>query len=136
MMTTTMAGTGTAASVRWNPLLRVPPNTSILQRQRQQQQQRQRVRVVCATKRDMDRVLREAWQTANDGFERFVFEARKTAERIDRRYSVSHRLSSVARAAADRAREIDRDLEIGLRYRAFTSDFARNWPKVTPSSLL
>lgn len=80
---------------------------------------------------DMDRVWREAWRSANDGFERFVFEARKTAERIDRRYSLSRRLSSVARAAADRAREIDREFEIGQRYRTFSIDFQRNWPKVS-----
>ncbi|XP_020214241.1 uncharacterized protein LOC109798398 [Cajanus cajan] len=79
--------------------------------------------------RDMDRVWREAWRSANDGFERFLFEAKKTAERIDRRYSLSNRLSSIARAAADRAREIDRDLEIGQRYRTFSIDFQRNWPK-------
>ncbi|KAK7341041.1 hypothetical protein VNO80_23965 [Phaseolus coccineus] len=80
-------------------------------------------------RRDMDRVWREAWRTANDGFERFVFEARKTAERIDRRYAVTRRLSSVASAAADRAREIDREFEIGQRYRTFSIDFQRNWPK-------
>ncbi|CAJ1978254.1 unnamed protein product [Sphenostylis stenocarpa] len=80
-------------------------------------------------RRDMDRVWREAWRSANDGFERFLFEARKTAERIDRRYSLSRRLSSVARAAADRAREIDREFEIGQRYRTFSIDFQRNWPK-------
>ncbi|KAL2329393.1 hypothetical protein Fmac_022820 [Flemingia macrophylla] len=79
--------------------------------------------------RDMDRVWREAWRTANDGFERFLFEAKKTAERIDRRYSLSNRLSSIARAAADRAREIDRDFEIGQRYRTFSIDFQRKWPK-------
>lgn len=81
--------------------------------------------------RDMGRVWREAWRTANDGFERFVFEARKTAERIDRRYALSRRLSSVASAAADRAREIDREFEIGQRYRTFSIDFQRNLPKVS-----
>lgn len=73
---------------------------------------------------------RDAWRGANDGFERFLFEARKTAERLDRQYSVSHRLSSAARSAAARAREIDRDLEIGSRWRALTMDFSRNWPRV------
>lgn len=123
-----MAGTATATatgtSVRWQPLLPFPPNT-ITRRRRQ----RQTVIVNFNKGNDMDRVLRDAWQTANDGFERFLFEAKKTAERIDRRYSVSHRLSSVASAAADRARVIDRDFEIGLKYRNFTSDFARNWPQ-------
>jgi len=80
---------------------------------------------------DMDRVLKEAWQNANDGFERLLFEAKKTAERIDRQYSVSKRFASVASAAADRAREIDRDFEIGVKYRNFSSDFALNWPRVS-----
>ncbi|MED6130224.1 hypothetical protein PIB30_115939, partial [Stylosanthes scabra] len=46
---------------------------------------------------------KDAWRTANDGMERFIFEARKTAERLDRQYALSNRLSSVARSAADRA---------------------------------
>lgn len=73
---------------------------------------------------------RDAWRSANDGFEQLVFEARKTAERIDRQYSVSRRLSSAARTAVDRAREIDRELEIGVRWRTFSMDFSRNWPRV------
>ncbi|XVE90513.1 hypothetical protein DITRI_Ditri20bG0083900 [Diplodiscus trichospermus] len=70
-----------------------------------------------------------AWRTANDGFEQFIFEARKTAERLDRQYSVSRRLSSVVESATDRAREIDREFEIGVRWRTFTMDFSRNWPR-------
>lgn len=131
-----MAGTATATtctgtSVRWQPLL--PP----LRR-------RQRLPVIVSFKNnnnsnnkpnDMDRVLKEAWRNVNDKFEVFLFEAKKTAERIDRRYSVSQRVSSVASAAADRAREIDRDFEIGVKYRNFTSDFVLNWPKVSFYSL-
>lgn len=74
--------------------------------------------------------LRDAWRTANDGFERFLFEAKKTSERLDRRYSVSTRLDSVARVAVSRVHEIDRELEIGSRWRAFSMDFSRNWPMV------
>lgn len=74
---------------------------------------------------------RDAWRSANDRFELFLFEARKTAERIDRRYSVARRLSAVAQSAADRAREIDREFEIGQRWRTFTLDFSRNWPRVS-----
>lgn len=74
--------------------------------------------------------LRDAWCSANNGFEVFVFEARKTAERIDRRYSISRRLTSVAQSAAERAREIERDYEIRQRWRTFSLDFSRNWPRV------
>ncbi|XP_041021823.1 uncharacterized protein LOC121263096 [Juglans microcarpa x Juglans regia] len=70
-----------------------------------------------------------AWRSANDGIEQLVFEAKKAAERLDRRYSVSRRLSSAARSAADRARYIDRELEIRLRWRTFTMDFNRNLPR-------
>ncbi|KAF3432697.1 hypothetical protein FNV43_RR23799 [Rhamnella rubrinervis] len=72
---------------------------------------------------------RDAWLSANDGFERFIFETRKAAERLDRRYSVSRRLSSVAQSAAARARELDREFEIGTRWRTFSMDFSRNWPR-------
>lgn len=120
---TTTATTCTGTSVRCQPLLPF---------------RRRRQTVILSFKNnnnnkqnDMDRVFKQAWQTANDNFERFLFEAKKTAERIDRRYSVKHRLSSVASAAADRAREFDRDFEIGIKYRNFTSDFALNWPKVS-----
>lgn len=73
--------------------------------------------------------LKDAWRSANDGFEQFLYEAKKAAERLDRRYSVSRRLSSVARSAADRAREIDREFEIGMRWRTFSLDFTRNLPR-------
>ncbi|XVF30405.1 hypothetical protein REPUB_Repub16aG0054400 [Reevesia pubescens] len=73
--------------------------------------------------------LKDAWRTTNDGFEQFVFEAKKTAERLDRQYSVSRRLSSAVRSATYRAREIDRDFEIGVRWRIFSMDFSRNLPR-------
>ncbi|CAN6843075.1 unnamed protein product, partial [Brassica oleracea] len=72
---------------------------------------------------------RDAWRTANDGFEQFVFEAKKTAERIDREYAVSRRLSSAASSAGDRAREIDREYGISPRVRTLSADFSRNFPK-------
>ncbi|KAG5533966.1 hypothetical protein RHGRI_027978 [Rhododendron griersonianum] len=62
---------------------------------------------------------RDAWRSANDGFEQLLFETKKTAERIDREYSVSRRLSAVAESAAGRARELDRDFE----YRKQLNDF-------------
>uniref|UniRef100_A0A2P2KTA8 Uncharacterized protein LOC107414937 n=1 Tax=Rhizophora mucronata TaxID=61149 RepID=A0A2P2KTA8_RHIMU len=77
---------------------------------------------------DFDRFTKKAWRSANDGFELLLFETVKTAERIDRRYSLSRRLSALAQSAGERAREIDRELEIGARWRTFTMDFARNWP--------
>ena len=79
--------------------------------------------------------LKDAWRSANDGFEQFLYEAKKAAERLDRRYSVSRRLNSVARSAADRAREIDREFEIGMRWRNFSLDFTRKLPRVCSLSL-
>lgn len=73
---------------------------------------------------------RDAWRSANDGFEQFVFEAKKTAERIDRQYAVSRRFSSAASSAGDRAREIDREFGISPRVRSFSADLSRNFPKV------
>ncbi|KAM7279569.1 hypothetical protein ACFE04_006703 [Oxalis oulophora] len=72
---------------------------------------------------------RDAWRTANDGFEQFTFEAKKTAERLDRQYSLSRRFSSVTRSAADRAREVDREFGISVQWRTFSMDFSRNWPR-------
>ncbi|KAL8166930.1 hypothetical protein V2J09_008429 [Rumex salicifolius] len=71
---------------------------------------------------------KDVWRGANDGFEQLLFDARKAAERLDRRYSLSRRLSSVARSASDRARLIDRDFEISNRWRTLSLDFSRNWP--------
>ncbi|EPS71910.1 hypothetical protein M569_02850, partial [Genlisea aurea] len=71
---------------------------------------------------------REAWRKANDGFELFLYETRKTAERLDRRYEVSRRLSAAAQSASDRARELDRDFELTRRWRTFSLDFGRNLP--------
>ncbi|XP_020247967.1 uncharacterized protein LOC109825527 [Asparagus officinalis] len=68
-------------------------------------------------------------RSANDGFEILSFEAKKAAERIDRRFSVSRRFDSFARAASVRAREMDQELGIGRRWRTFSLDFSRNWPR-------
>ncbi|XP_076926065.1 uncharacterized protein LOC143589100 [Bidens hawaiensis] len=65
---------------------------------------------------------KDAWRTAINGFEHLVYEAKKTAERLDREYSVG-------RSASDRARELDRDYLITQRWRTFTLDFTRNWPR-------
>ncbi|KAK1306156.1 hypothetical protein QJS10_CPA10g01087 [Acorus calamus] len=73
--------------------------------------------------------LRDAWRSANDGFEQLVYDARRAAERLDSRYSISRRVESAARSAGDRARELDRDLGIGRRWRTFSMDFSRNWPR-------
>lgn len=72
---------------------------------------------------------REVWRSANNSFEQLAYETKKTAESIDRRYSVSRRLSSVAQSAADRARVLDREFELSQRWRTFSLDFSRNWPR-------
>ncbi|KAL7003707.1 hypothetical protein U1Q18_004855 [Sarracenia purpurea var. burkii] len=74
-------------------------------------------------------VWRDAWRSTNDGFEQLLYETKKTAERIDRQYSVSRRLSAVAESAVNRAMVIDREFEITQRWRTFTFDFSRNWPR-------
>lgn len=80
--------------------------------------------------------LKDAWRHANDGLARFLYDAQKTAERLDRRYSFSRRLDSFARSAASRVRDLDRDLGLQLKWRSFSLDFRRNWPRVcqSPSS--
>nr|GEW04910.1 hypothetical protein CTI12_AA179120 [Tanacetum cinerariifolium] len=72
---------------------------------------------------------RDAWRSANNGFELFLYETKKTAERIDREYDVRRKVDSVARSASDRARELDRDYLITQRWRTFTLDFSQNWPR-------
>jgi len=80
---------------------------------------------------------RDAWRSANDGFEQFIFETKKAAERLDRRYSVSRRISSAAEAASIRVRELDREYELTQKWRTFALDFSRNLPRVRePFSLL
>ncbi|GJM91528.1 hypothetical protein PR202_ga07905 [Eleusine coracana subsp. coracana] len=89
---------------------------------------------------DFDGFVRRAWQGANAGAERLAFEARQAAKRLDGRYSISRRLAEAARAARERAVEIDAELGIGRRWRSFSVDFSRNWPRVpircTPSPFL
>ncbi|KAL3331657.1 hypothetical protein AABB24_032323 [Solanum stoloniferum] len=72
---------------------------------------------------------KEVWRNANDGFEQFLYEAKKTAERVDRRYDVSRKVSDAAQSAADRAREIDREFEITQKWRTFSLDFRSNLPR-------
>ncbi|THF98000.1 uncharacterized protein LOC114314858 isoform X1 [Camellia sinensis] len=124
-----------ATSLPWNPLLPSKP----IRLHHHHHRRRHRSPFVQAFRRsDFDgfarrmatgEVWRDVWRSANDGFEQLLYETKKTAERIDRRYSVSRRLSAVAQSASYRAREIDRDLEITQRWRTFTLDFSRNWPR-------
>ncbi|PHT42358.1 hypothetical protein CQW23_16383 [Capsicum baccatum] len=74
-------------------------------------------------------VWKDAWKNANDGFEQFVYEARKSAERIDRRYEVRRRVIEVVESAGDRSREIDREFEITKKWRNFELDFRSNLPR-------
>lgn len=73
--------------------------------------------------------LRNALRNANNALEILTFESLKTAERLDRQFSLSRRFDSARRAAASRAREIDQELGIGRRWRSFSVDFSRNWPR-------
>ncbi|KAK4403733.1 hypothetical protein Sango_0741900 [Sesamum angolense] len=120
-----------ASSLQWHPLLPGKPRKPLFHRANS-------VPIRAFRRSDLDgfaqrvasgELWRDAWRRANDGFELFVYETRKTAERIDRRYAVSRRLSTVAQSAADRARELDREFEITQRWRSFTLDFSRNWPR-------
>ena len=74
--------------------------------------------------------LRDAWGSANRGFEQLSYESRKFAERMDRRFSVSRKLESAASTTIERMRELDYELGIGRRWRTFSLDFSRNWPRV------
>eukprot|EP00262_Sarcandra_glabra_P000631 TRINITY_DN1076_c0_g1_i1.p1 TRINITY_DN1076_c0_g1~~TRINITY_DN1076_c0_g1_i1.p1 ORF type:complete len:252 (+),score=19.31 TRINITY_DN1076_c0_g1_i1:174-929(+) len=73
--------------------------------------------------------LRDAWRSANDGFEQLLYDARKAAERFDRRFSVSRRFDSFSHSALNRAREFDREFGIGQRWRSFSMDFGRDLPR-------
>ncbi|KAF8728163.1 hypothetical protein HU200_018747 [Digitaria exilis] len=78
---------------------------------------------------DFDGFVRRAWQGANAGAERLAFETRQAAQRLDVRFSISRRLAEASRAARERAVEIDAELGIGRRWRTFSVDFSRNWPR-------
>lgn len=78
---------------------------------------------------DFDGFVRRAWRGANAGAERFAFEARQAAQRLDGRFSISRRLADAVRAARARAVEIDAELGIGRWWRSFSVDFSRNWPR-------
>ncbi|KAL7213934.1 hypothetical protein ACSBR1_026373 [Camellia fascicularis] len=122
-----------ATSLPWNPLLPSKPIRLHHHHHRSSSVQAFRRSDFDGFARRMasGEVWRDVWRSANDGFEQLLYETKKTAERIDRRYSVSRRLSAVAQSASYRAREIDRDLEITQRWRTFTLDFSRNWPRLT-----
>jgi len=79
---------------------------------------------------DFDGFVRRAWRGANAGAERLAFEARQAAQRLEGRFSISRRLAEASRAARARAVEIDAELGIGRRWRSFSVDFSRNWPRV------
>ncbi|KAH6771003.1 replicase polyprotein 1ab protein [Perilla frutescens var. hirtella] len=126
-----------ASSLPWHPLVAAKPQQRIFHRPNLVSiHHRQSIRAFrrsdfdgFARRLTSGELWRDAWRRANDGFEVFVYETRKTAERIDRRYDVARRVSAVAESAAGRAREIDREFEITQRWRTFSLDFRRNWPR-------
>ncbi|XP_057774112.1 uncharacterized protein LOC130993294 [Salvia miltiorrhiza] len=126
-----------ASSLPWHPLLAAKPQKRLFHRPNPISIHH-RASIRAFRRSDLDgfarrvtsgELWRDAWRSANDGFELFVYETRKTAERIDRRYDVSRRASAVAESAADRARELDREFEITQRWRTFSLDFRRNLPR-------
>lgn len=127
-----------ASSVPWHPLIYVKPQQNLFHRSNSVSI-RHASTIRAFRRNDFDgfakrvasgEIWRDAWRGANDGFELFVYETRKTAERIDRRYDVSGRVSAVAATAADRAREVDREFGISQRWRTFSLDFSRDLPRV------
>ncbi|RZC69195.1 hypothetical protein C5167_032293 [Papaver somniferum] len=72
---------------------------------------------------------KDAWRSANDGFEQLVYDAKKAAERLDRQYSISRRFDSIKESALIKVKEIDREYEIGRRWNSFSVDFSRNSPR-------
>ncbi|XP_066381621.1 uncharacterized protein [Miscanthus floridulus] len=78
---------------------------------------------------DFDGFVRRTWRSANAGAERLAFEARQAAHQLDGRFSISRRLADASRAARARAVEMDTELGIGRRWRSFSVDFSRNWPR-------
>lgn len=127
-----------ASSLPWHPLLTAKPQKRLPNRPNSISINH-RTSIRAFRRSDFDgfakrvksgELWRDAWRRANDGFELFVYETRKTAERIDRRYDVARRVSAVAESAAGRARELDREFEISQRWQTFSLDFRRNWPRV------
>ncbi|XP_047327457.1 uncharacterized protein LOC124931110 [Impatiens glandulifera] len=125
------------ATLPWNPILSSKPQTLNISSVRSLSY-RHALSVHAFRRSDFEEfssrlssgdLWRDAWRRANDGFELFVYETKKTAERIDRRYSVSTRLSAAAESAFYRAKELDRDFELTQRWRNLTLDFSRNWPR-------
>ncbi|CAI9087033.1 OLC1v1020996C2 [Oldenlandia corymbosa var. corymbosa] len=120
-----------ATSLKFNPIIPCPT------RQRNLQTRHVALGAKAFRRSDFDGFARrvtsgeawkDAWRTANEGFEQLLYETKKAAERIDRQYSVSRRLYEVSQAASDRARELDREFELTQRWRNLSLDFARNWP--------
>ncbi|XP_042506014.1 uncharacterized protein LOC122082479 [Macadamia integrifolia] len=126
-----------AISLPWHPLLS-PSKSRCLSIQRRAISTRHVATIQAFQRSDFDgfakrvasgEVWKDAWRCANDGFEQLVFDSKKAAERFDRRYNVSRSFSSVVQSATDKARELDRELEISRRWRTFTLDFSDNWPR-------
>ncbi|KAG9155766.1 hypothetical protein Leryth_004019 [Lithospermum erythrorhizon] len=73
--------------------------------------------------------MKRAWRTANNSFEQLIYETRKAAERIDRKFDVSKKITEITDLASYRARELDRDYAISQRWRTFSMDFGTNLPR-------
>jgi hypothetical protein len=123
-----LARAGMATLARWH--LQPPTARPLAHRRRIPRRAATVVSPRAFSRADFDGFVRRAWQGANAGAERFAFEARQAAQRLDSRFSISRRLADASRAARARAVEIDAEFGIGRRWRSFSVDFSRNWPRV------
>lgn len=60
--------------------------------------------------------------------EEMSYDARKMAEKLDRRFGISQRAHEIADFASQQAKNVDQQFGIVQKVRTASSDFRRNWP--------
>ncbi|KAI5081059.1 hypothetical protein GOP47_0004242 [Adiantum capillus-veneris] len=71
----------------------------------------------------------QGFNAANRKVEEFTYDARKGAKDFDRRFRVSERAQEMSDFASQQVKNFDQQLGLVQKFRNFSSDLQRNWPR-------
>ncbi|MCO5613449.1 hypothetical protein L7F22_067725 [Adiantum nelumboides] len=73
--------------------------------------------------------FQQGFNVANRKLEELTYDARKGAENFDRHFRVSERAQEMSHFASQQVKKFDQQLGLVQKFRNFSSDMQRNWPR-------
>ena len=79
---------------------------------------------------NIEEKMKRSFSAANQKFEEMTFDARRSAEDLDRRFRASERAKEVVDFASEQMKNVDQQFGLVQKFRNVSADFQRNWPTV------